>query len=85
MATHPGFEPGTSSLTVKRSAAELMRIIFLEDAKRLELLSVLPRQFSKLLPYQLGYASILYMEESIVIETNRINYNLLSKQLHKPL
>ena len=25
------------------------------------------------------------MEESIVIETNRINYNLLSKQLHKPL
>ena len=53
MATHPVFEPGTSSLTVKRSTAELMRIIF--------------------------------MEESIVIETNRINYNLFSKQLHKPL
>ena len=32
LATHPGFEPGTSSLTVKRSTAELMRIIYLDEA-----------------------------------------------------
>ena len=56
----------------------------MEDAKRLELLSVLPRQFSKLLPYHQATHPLFFLEERIVFETNRINYNLLSKQLHEP-
>ena len=78
LATHPGFEPGTSSLTVKRSTAELMCINIWRRQRDSNSKDFYIRLLSRRLPYHQTISPYYVWKKAL--DSNQIAERLQSVQ-----